>query len=107
MIVGIVSLVVDFPPSGAVVASISILIVSPEQVVLLVTSVVSVLMPVILFSLDLGAVELIVVDAGSWIEVVMVAIGGAQTVFCLCVNVAKVIFVFLFGSFVAEQLVVV
>lgn len=52
MIVGIVSLVVDFPPSGAVVASISILIVSPEQVVLLVTSVVSVLMPVVLVSLD-------------------------------------------------------
>jgi len=64
-------------------------------------------MPVVLVYLDLAADELIVVVPDSWIYVVTVAIVDAQSVSCLCVNVAKVIFVFLFDSFVAEQLVVV
>jgi len=107
MIVGSVSVIVGCPPSGAVVAAILIWAASPEQVVPHVTSVVSFWMPVVLVYLDLIADELIVVVVDSWIDVVTVAIVGAQSVSCLCVNVAKVIFVFLSGSFVAEQLVVV
>ena len=55
----------------------------------------------------MAADGLIVVVPDSWICLVTVAIVVAQSVFCLCGKVVKVIFAFLFGTFVAERLVVV